>query len=150
MNPELFCLTDAETALWHAEHTLETTVPPERIWAQMQIVGDWPRWDTGLTSAELPGSFQAGSQGTMRCRAEAPRSFLLSAVADQSGFTALTRLPLAEVRHIHRQETTAIGTRLTHRVEISGPLSWWYALVRGRRLREGLAPGMRLLARLAS
>ena len=47
----------AESDMWHAEHTLETTAPPERIWEQMQAVADWPRWDTGLAWAELPGAF---------------------------------------------------------------------------------------------
>ena len=136
--------------MWHAEHTLDTTAPPERIWAQMQMVGDWPQWDTGLTWAELGGAFSAGAQGTMKFGSESPKSFLLSSVVAQHGFTALMKLPLAEVRHIHFQETSAIGTRLTHRIEISGPLFWLYALGRGRRLREGLAPSMRLLARLAS
>jgi hypothetical protein len=136
--------------MWHAEHTLETTAPPERIWAQLQVVGNWPQWETGLTWAELPGAFSAGAQGTMKFQSEGPKSFLLSNVNAQRGFTALMKLPLAEVRHIHSQETSAIGTRMTHRIEISGPLCWLYALSRGRRLREGLAPSMRLLARLAS
>jgi len=136
--------------MWHAEHTLDTTAPPEQIWRQMQQVSDWPRWDTGLAWAELPGTFAAGAQGSMKFRSEAPRSFLLSAVSAEQGFTALTKLPLAEVRHIHLQETSAIGTRLTHRIEIRGPLSWFYGWSLGRRLREDLAPSMRRLARLAS
>ena len=136
--------------MWVAEHTLETTAPPEQIWALMEKVANWPQWDTGLTWAELPGSFAPGAQGTMKFRSESPRSFLLSAVVAEQGFTALIRFPLAEVRHIHWQETSQIGTRMTHRIEIRGPLSWLYGWSLGRRLREGLAPGMRALARLAS
>jgi hypothetical protein len=136
--------------MWHAEHTLDTTAPPEQIWRLMQLVSDWPRWDTGLTWAELPGTFQTGAQGSIKFRSEGPRSFLLSAVSAQEGFTALTKLPLAEVRHIHLQQTSAIGTRLTHRIEIRGPLSWLYGWSLGRRLRDDLAPSMRRLARLAS
>jgi hypothetical protein len=143
-------MAGAEIVMWHAEHTLDTTAPPERIWAQMQMVADWPRWDTGLASAELPGAFSAGAQGTVQFRQEAPRPFLLAAVSAQHTFTALIKLPLAEVRHIHLQETSAIGTRLTHRIEISGPLSWLYGWSLGRRFREDLAPSMRRLARLAS
>jgi hypothetical protein len=136
--------------MWHAEHTLETTAPPERIWAQMQMVANWPQWDTGLSWAELPGSFSAGAQGSMKLSSEEPRAFLLASVSAQHEFTALIRLPLAEVRHIHHQETSAIGTRLTHRIEIRGPLSWFYGMGLGRRLRDDLAPSMRRLARLAS
>jgi hypothetical protein len=136
--------------MWHAEHTLDTTAQPERVWELMQLVADWPQWDTGLTWAELPGSFAPGAQGSMRFGGEGPKSFLIANVVAQQGFTALMKFPLAEVRHIHLQETSAIGTRMTHRIEISGPLSWLYGWSRGRRLRESLAPSMRRLARLAS
>jgi len=136
--------------MWHAEHTLDTTAQPERVWAQLQQVDRWPLWDPGLAGAELTGGFAAGAQGTMTFRHEGPRSFQLAAVAPPHGFTALTRLPLAEIRHIHRQETSEMGTRMTHRIEIRGPLAWLYGWSLGRRLKEGLAPGLRALARLAS
>lgn len=135
--------------MWHAEHTLDTTASPERIWELMQQVAGWPSWDTGLSWAELPGAFSDGARGSLKFGRNVI-SFMLAAVSAQRGFTALTRLPLAEVRHIHEQESSAIGTRLTHRIEIHGPLSWLYGWGLGRRLRAGLAPSMRRLARLAS
>jgi hypothetical protein len=136
--------------LWYAEHTLETTARPDRVWEQLQAVERWPLWDFGLASAELSGGFADGAQGTVRFQAEPPRPFRLSSVVAGSDFTALTRLPLAELRHIHHQEGSAMGTRMTHRIEIRGPLCWFYGLGLGRRMRAGLAPGLRALARLAS
>ncbi len=136
--------------MWHAEHTLETSAQPERIWEQMLQVADWPRWDTGLAGAALSGAFSPGTLGSVKFRDDRSRAFQLAAVTDLEGFTALTRLPLAQVRHIHHQESSTMGTRLTHRIEITGPLSWLYGWSLGRRLRQGLAPGMRRLARLAS
>lgn len=136
--------------MWYAEHTLETTARPERIWEQLQEVAAWPQWDTGLDGAELAGAFSAGAHGTVRLPRRGPRAFQLSAVAAPTDLVALTRLPLAEVRHIHHQEGTPMGTRMTHRIEIRGPLAWLYGLSVGRRLRDGLAPSMRRLARLAS
>jgi hypothetical protein len=136
--------------MWHAEHTLETTARPERIWEQLQEVAAWPQWDHGLDGAELAGTFSTGARGTVRLARRRPRAFQLSAVAAPTDLVALTRLPLAEVRHIHHQEGTPMGTRMTHRIEIRGPLAWFYGLGVGRRLRDGLAPSMRRLARLAS
>ena len=136
--------------MWHAEHTLETTARPERIWEQLQEVAAWPRWDTGLAGAELTGAFSAGARGTVSFPGRAARAFQLSAVTAPTDLVALTRLPLAEVRHIHHQEGTPLGTRMTHRIEIHGPLAWLYGWSLGRRLRDGLAPSMRRLARLAS
>ena len=136
--------------MWHAQHTLETTARPERVWNLVQRVDAWPQWDSGLAAAELAGSFRPGARGRVSTHGHGQRAFRLGPVEPPLGFTASVRLPLGEVRHIHRQEETPLGTRLTHRVEIHGPLAWLYGLSLGRRLREGLAPGLRRLAQLAS
>lgn len=135
---------------WHAEHTLDTSAEPGDVWAKLAEVSAWPQWDAGITWAELTGPFSAGSQGRMNVRGEGSRTFRLASVEDQASFTALVKLPLAEIHHIHAQKACDLGTRMTHRIEITGPLSWFYALTRGRILREGLAPSMRKLARMAS
>jgi hypothetical protein len=136
--------------MWHAEHTLETTAAPEQVWQRVEEVNTWPEWDTELAWARLPGAFSTGAQGTMKAVGEGERSFLLASVVARKSFIALMRLPLAKVRHIHSQEASVIGTRMTHRIEIDGPLSWLYGWSRGRRIRDGLAPSMRRLARIAS
>lgn len=135
---------------WHAEHTLDTSADPEEVWRRLEEVAHWNEWDTGLAWAELSGPFRSGSQGRMGMKGEGTRTFQLAKVEANTSFTALVRLPLAEVRHTHAQEASSMGTRMTHRIEITGPLSWLYALTRGRKLRDGLAPGMRRLATIAS
>ncbi|BDU72636.1 SRPBCC family protein [Mesoterricola silvestris] len=135
---------------WHAEHTLDTSAEPGDVWAKLEEVSAWPQWDTGITWAELSGPFSSGTRGRLEIRGEGRRVFRLARVEERSSFTALVKLPLAEIRHTHAQEACDLGTRMTHRIEITGPLSWFYALTRGRTLREGLAPGMRTLARMAS
>jgi len=137
-------------ALWHAEHTLDTSAEPAEVWRRLLEVGTWPEWDSGVTWAELDGPFVSGARGRMKLLGEGARTFRLAGVVDNSTFTALVSLFLAEIRHIHGQEPSDLGTRMTHRVEIQGPLSWFYGLTRGRKLREGLAPGLRSLARIAS
>ena len=136
--------------MWHAEHTLDTSAEPDAVWARLAEVSTWPEWDVGVTWAELSGPFSAGSQGRMKVRGEGTRSFRLARVEPKTIFTALVRLPFAEIRHTHAQEASAMGTRMTHRIEIHGILSWLYGWSLGRRLREDLAPSMRRLARLAS
>ncbi|NTV72702.1 MAG: hypothetical protein HGA66_00635 [Holophaga sp.] len=135
---------------WHAEHTLDTSAEPRAVWAKLEEVSAWPQWDTGITFAELSGPFSSGTQGRMMVRGEGSRTFRLAKVEDQASFTALVKLPLAEIHHTHAQEACDLGTRMTHTIKITGLLSWFYALTRGRTLREGLAPGMRTLARMAS
>ena len=133
-----------------AEHTLDTSAEPEEVWRRLAEVATWSEWDAGIAWAELAGPFSSGAQGRMKLRGEGACSFRLAEVEVNASVTALIKLPLAEIRHTHAQEASALGTRVTHRVEITGPLSWLYGLTRGRQLREGLAPGLRSLARMAS
>jgi hypothetical protein len=150
-NDRFIHLSGAGTmASWHAEHTLDTSADPGEVWAKLEEVSQWPEWDAGVTWAELSGPFASGAQGRLKVRGEGALTFRLASVVDRASFTALVRLPLATIRHTHDQEASALGTRMTHRVEITGVLGWFYALTRGRRLREGLAPSMRSLARMAS
>lgn len=136
--------------MWHAEHTLDTTAEPGRVWQKVAEVAAWPEWDTELAWAKLPGPFSIGAQGTLKFRTEGPRAFRISAVVPERSFTTLMSLPLAEMRHTHSQEASAIGTRMTHRIEIVGALAWFYGWSRGRHLREALAPSMRKLAQVSS
>ena len=136
--------------MWHTEHTLETSADPGDVWRRLAEVATWPDWDAGLSWAELAGPFSSGSRGRLRMRGEGTRAFRLSGVEAFTSFTALVHLPLAEIRHSHVQEASAMGTRMTQRIEIAGPLSWLYGLTRGRSLRAALAPSMRSLARIAS
>jgi len=136
--------------MWHAEHTLDTSAAPDEVWRRLEEVSHWPEWDLGVSWAELTGPFKVGSFGKMKVRGEGTLTFRLAKVVANRTFTALVKLPLAEIRHTHDQEASTMGTRMTHRIEISGPLSWLYGMTRGRKLREGLAPSMRSLARMAS
>src|SRR5215213_6257302 len=65
------------------------------------------------------------------------------------GFSDRTRLPLANLDFFHKTERVGEGTRVTHRVEISGPLSFAFARLMGRGFEEGLPETVRNLARLA-
>lgn len=136
--------------MWHAEHTLETSAEPERIWDCLESVSHWPDWDSGLAWAELAGPFSAGSRGRMKVLGQGTCTFRLAKVVANRTLTTLVSLPLGEIRRIHDQEASSLGTRVTQRIEITGPLAWFYGLTRGRLLRAALAPSLRTLARQAA
>jgi len=136
--------------MWYAEHTLETSATPERVWREVAEVTLWPEWDEDLAWADLSGPFAPGSRGKMKPRHGGLQTFRLSAVVAQKSVTVFRGLFLGEVRHIHVQEPSAMGTRLTHRVEIAGFLGWLYGWTRGPRMRDRLAPNLRRLARIAA
>jgi hypothetical protein len=136
--------------MWHAEHTLETSAEPERVWDCLESVSQWSDWNEDVDWAELAGPFSAGARGRVKISGQGTLNFRLDQVDANKSFVTLVSLPLAEIRRTHAQEASSMGTRLTQRIEITGPLAWFYSLTRGERLRETLAPSLRTLARKAA
>ena len=135
--------------MWHAQHTLETTTPPESIWRCWTDVPGWPDWDDGLEWATLQGPLAVGASGVLKCRGGERVSFRVTEFIEGRSFTCLGRQLGADVTFVHRLEPSSLGTRLTHRVEARGPLAWFLRLTLGRRLRESLPRAARKLAHLA-
>jgi hypothetical protein len=75
--------------------------------------------------------------------------FTFTEVTPDVGFTDVSRLPLARLTFTHHISPTTAGSRITHGVSISGPLSPLFARVIGRTIAAGLPTAMQALARLA-
>lgn len=132
-----------------AQHTLETTARPENIWARWADPSTYPEWNDAVEWARLDGEFRAGSLGELKTHSGSPMAFTLTDVEEGRAYSDLTRLPFARLRFIHRLETTEMGTRLSHRIEVEGPLAWIWGLILRSKMKAALPIAMRKLARLA-
>jgi hypothetical protein len=135
--------------MWQTHHTLETTTEPEAIWKRWQDVDGWPDWDEGLEWARLLGPLQVGSWGSLKRKGGASQRFMVVEVQEGRGFTCMGKRLLTYLRLVHQVEPSALGSRLTHRIEVKGLLAWWFRLTLARRLRRTLAPAVRKLACIA-
>ena len=95
-----------------------------------------------------------GTRGRLKPKGGPTTTFEFTHVDPGRGFTDVTRLPLARLplarlEFAHRIDPDENGTRFTHRVTITGPLSPLFARVVGRDVAAGLPGAMRALARLA-
>lgn len=135
--------------MWTAKHTLETTALTETVWRRLCDVRTWPEWDLDLASAVLDGKAAAGATGVLLTRAGTRRPFRLDQVTERLTFAMTIRLTGAELVSVHTLEPSPLGTRITRSLELKGTFAWYHAWVRGRRLRESLAPTLRMLARVA-
>lgn len=132
-----------------AQHTLETTALPEAIWSLWADPASYSTWDRGLEWARLNGAFKLGATGTMKPSGGSVSGFTISELVEGRSFVLLAPLPFARLRFIHSMEPTHMGTRLTHRIEVEGPLAWiWGRLLRSA-LAANLATATRKLAQLA-
>ena len=135
--------------MWHAEHTLETTTEPEAIWRRWSDVDAWPDWDEDLEWSRLLGPLAVGSSGRLKRKGDLPHRFTVVEVQEGRGFTCLGQKLLTRLRLVHNVEPSQLGSRVTHRIEIQGPMAWWLRLTLARRVRQTLAPSVRKLARIA-
>jgi hypothetical protein len=136
--------------MWYAEHTLETTTEPEAIWLRWKDVDGWPDWDEGLEWARLLGPLKVGSSGSLKRKGSIRQRFTVEEVQEGRGFTCIRRSLLTCMRLVHRVEPSTLGSRVTHRVEVQGPMAWWVRLTRAGTIRQTLAPALRKLARIAA
>ena len=136
--------------MWHTEHTLETTTEPEAIWSRWEDVNGWPDWDEGLEWARLLGPLRVGSSGSLKRKGSLRQRFLVEEVQEGRGFTCLGKKLLTHMRLVHRVEPSKLGSRITHRLEVKGPMAWWLWLTMARGIRQTLAPAVRKLARIAA
>ncbi len=135
--------------MWHAEHTLETTAPPEAIWRCWADPATWTDWDAGLDWVRMAGPLKPGNGGTLKRQGASSLVFTIAQVEEGRSFTLVARRAFSSLCLVHRLEPSPLGTRVTHRLEVKGPMAWWYHLTQGRRFRESLPPAVRMLARMA-
>jgi uncharacterized protein YndB with AHSA1/START domain len=133
--------------MWSTEASAETSATPEQVWRIWRDVEGWPRWDPSVRSSSLDGPFVTHSRGRIEPRGGPATDFVLSEVVPGSRFVSSSRLPLARMDFVHEARSMGGRTRITHRIEISGPLSALF----GRLLGPGLARDLpRAVAALAA
>lgn len=76
--------------------------------------------------------------------------FELTDVQPARGFADVTKLPLARIRFVHSAIRQGNGTRVTHRVTISGLATPLFSRVIGRGIAKALPQTVRTLARIAA
>ena len=135
---------------WELSHTAETAASPREIWSRYADVAGWCEWSKrGVVSSEIHGPFTVGTTGRMKSPRSPTMSFELVAVEPDRSFVSQIRLPFARLRFEHVLDRSASGTRITHRVTLSGPLSSLYSPFVKRSIERGLADGVDRLGRLA-
>src|SRR5262245_38560787 len=107
--------------MWTAEHSIATTAAPESIWQLWSDVHAWPRWNADLYRAELAGPFAEGSAITMFPREDDPVELTIAEAEAPARFVDQADLGSVVVRTTHRVEPVGDRSRITYRMEITGP-----------------------------
>ena len=108
--------------MWRTEHSIETTAAPRAIWRLWADVDGWPEWNGGIERIQLEGPFAAGSRIVMTPSGQEPVELRLAEVVEPDRFVDEADLGEVVVRTSHYvQPLQGEGTRVTYRMEITGP-----------------------------
>jgi uncharacterized protein YndB with AHSA1/START domain len=135
---------------WTFEHSAESTAPPASVWERYTDVDHWSEWSTkGVEKSSLDGEFEVGTTGMSKAPHLPKGRFELVDVEPERRFVLKSRLPGATLTFTHQLEPAGEGTRITHRADLGGPLSFVWTPVVGRIIKPSLPSGVEQLAELA-
>ncbi|MFD0277867.1 SRPBCC family protein [Kitasatospora sp. NPDC127111] len=108
--------------MWSHEYTGETVAAPEAVWAVLKDLDGWARWDSSMESVSLLGPFEVGSKVSMTPTGQEPIVSVITAIEENVRYADETEFEGVVLRFSHTLSPHGDGgTRVVHRLEISGP-----------------------------
>ncbi len=135
--------------MWANQVTIKTNVSKGQIWKVWSDVSNWNVWDDQVITSVLDGQFIQGQKGMITPKGGPKSTFELVEVTKEASFTSRSILPLAKMDFIHRIEESGGELTLTHRVEISGMLTFLFSRVIGNKLIKELPKALNELVTVA-
>jgi uncharacterized protein YndB with AHSA1/START domain len=131
------------------EHSISIAAPPAQIFRIYAAVDQWHTWDPDTEAASLSGPFAVGTRGRLTPSKGRPVPMVLTEVVPERSFTVESRIPLLRLRFEHELVAGRAATAVTHRVLVSGLLSYLIGPGLVRQLDRGLPKTLANLKRLA-
>jgi Polyketide cyclase / dehydrase and lipid transport len=108
--------------MWSHEHAVETTLDAPAIWRVLADLDNWARWDTSMESVKLSGPFAVGSTVTMTPTGQDPIQSVITEIVENERYADTTEFEGVRLAFSHTLvPLPAGGTRVVHRLEITGP-----------------------------
>ena len=107
--------------MWVHEHVTETDLRPEAIWRVLKDLDHWTAWDTSMEAVALNGPFAVGSEVTMVPTGQDPITSVITAITENELYADRTEYGGLTLGFSHTlTRLPGGGTRVTHRLEITG------------------------------
>ena len=108
--------------MWMHEHVGETVVEPGAVWRVLRDLDTWASWDTSMEWVRLEDPFGVGARVTMKPYGQDPVASVIVEAVENRAYADQTEFGGVILRFSHALEPLAAGgTRVTHRLEITGP-----------------------------
>src|SRR5215208_3418947 len=136
---------------WQTEHSAESAASPAAVWRRWTDVEHWETWSPqGVEWARLDGPFEPGTTGEIKAPGAPKSAFMLVEVYPERAFATEAKMPGGRMRFEHEVEQIDAGVKITHRATITGPLTFAWSKLAGRRIERGMPDSVRRLAVMAA
>ncbi|MEU3494523.1 SRPBCC family protein [Kitasatospora cineracea] len=108
--------------MWQHEYTAETAAAPSAVWAVLSDLDHWTDWDTSMEAVALEGPFEVGGRVSMTPTGQEPIVSVITRIEADRAYADRTEFGGAVLDFSHTLTALpAGGTRVVHRLEITGP-----------------------------
>ena len=106
--------------MWIHEHAVETAVRRDLVWQALADIDNWTAWDTSMQEIKLTGPFEVGGTVAMTPIGQDPIVSTIVEIVEGRSYADETSFGGVTLRFSHTLEDVADGTRIVHRLEITG------------------------------
>jgi hypothetical protein len=135
--------------MWTTEISRKTKAAKEQIWSLWTDVANWKVWDKDVETSDIFGDFKTGTKGFMKPTGGPKTKFEIFECTSFKSFTNRSFLPLCKTDFIHTLTETKDGLEITHKVLMTGLLTFLFSKVIGSKIKIGLPSAVEKLIEIA-
>lgn len=124
--------------MWTAEFSIETKASKKSIWHLWSDLPNWNNWDKEVKSSQIFGPFEKDSWGKLKPIKGPATKFEIVECTPFKSFTTRSFLPFCKMDFIHEIEELPSAIKVTHKVLMSGPLTFVFSKLIAINIEKGL------------
>jgi Polyketide cyclase / dehydrase and lipid transport len=135
---------------WEISESIVSAASPQKIWQLWMDVERWRDWDEAIEWSRLDGALSPGTKGELKPKQGPKSNFTIAEIEPERKLTDTTKLPGCNLEFIHEIEPCPSGTKITHRIKMTGLTTPLFAQILGKNFTRELPIAIRNLDRLAT
>jgi len=128
--------------MWQYEEKVKTKLSKEKVWELWRDVKNWNKWDIDVKHSEIFSEFISGGNGVIQPMSGPKIKFVITDCKKLKSFTTVSYIPFCKIYFIHNMIEINGELEISHKVEIKGPLTFFFSRVIGNQIKKTLGKSM--------